>query len=88
MSTQLVYKQVPIREPVLQNTLVFLVEAHLKPGLGYSSKISYCKVDFRNVYVKLHQISMEIQATLEQEIIELVRLSATEGVKDAGFSSL
>ena len=88
MSTQLVYKQVPIREPVLQNTLVFLVEAHLKLGLGYSSEISYCKVDFCNVYVELHQISMEIQATLEQEIIKLVRLSATEGVKDAGFSSL
>ena len=25
---------------------------------------------------------------LEQEIIELIRLSATEGVKDVGFSSL
>ena len=30
---------------------------------------------------------MEIKMTLEQEIIELVRLSATEGVRDAGFSS-
>ena len=29
---------------------------------------------------------MEIEATLKQEIIELVRLSATEGVGDAGFS--
>jgi len=72
----------------LQNALVFLVEAHLKPVLGYSSEISHCEVDFHNVHVELYQISAEIQTTLEQEIIELVRLSATEGVEDVGFSFL
>ena len=30
---------------------------------------------------------MEIQVTLKQEIIKLVRLSAAEGVRNMGFSS-
>jgi len=71
----------------LQNTLVFLVEAHLKLVLGYSSEIGHYKVDFCNVHVKLHQISVEIEITLKQEIIKLVRLSATESVGNASFSS-
>jgi len=66
--------------------LVFLVEAHLKPVLGYFCEIGHCKVDFCNVYVKLHQISAEIEAILKQEIIELVRLSAAEDVGNMGFS--
>jgi len=70
----------------LKDTLVFLVEAYLKLVLGYSSKIEHCEVDFCNVCVKLHQVSVEIKAILEQEIIELVRLSAAESIKDAGFS--
>jgi len=44
----------------LKDALVFLVEAHLKLVLDYSSKVGYCKVDFCNVRVKLHQISIEI----------------------------
>jgi len=71
----------------LQNTLVFLVEAYLKPVLGYSSEIGYCEVDFCNVYVELHWISTKIETTLKQEIIKLVRLSAAKGVEDVGFSS-
>jgi len=71
----------------LKNALVFLVEAYLKLVLGYSSKIGHCEVNFHNVYVKLHWVSTEIKATLEQEIIKLVRLSATESVGDVGFSS-
>jgi len=70
----------------LQNILVFLVEVHLKPVLGYSSEIGHCEVDFHNVYVELHWISAEIKVTLEQEIIELVKLSATESIGDMGFS--
>ena len=88
MSMQLVHKQVPVREPVLQDVLVFLVKAHFKPVLDYSSEIGHCEVDFHNVHVELCQVSMEIQATLEQEIIELVRLSAAESIGDTGFSSL
>ena len=38
MLMQLINKNVPIRELVLQDTLVFLVEAHLKPVLGYSNE--------------------------------------------------
>jgi len=64
-----------------------LVEAHLKLVLDYSSEISHCKVDFRNVYVELQQISREIYVILEQKIIELVRLSTTKDVGDVGFSS-
>jgi len=71
----------------LKDTLVFLVEVYLKPVLGYSSKIDYCEVDFCNVHVELHWVSVEIKATLEQEIIELVRLSTTESIENVGFSS-
>jgi len=71
----------------LKNALVFLIEAYLKPVLGYSSKVGHCKVDFRNVHIELRWISMEIYPALKQEIIELVRLSATESVGDVGFSS-
>ena len=70
----------------MQNALVFLVEAYFKSVLGYSSEISYCNVDFRNVYIELCWISTEIKVTLEQEIIKLVRLSTTESVRDMGFS--
>ena len=71
----------------MQDALVFLIKAHLKPVLDYSCEIDYCKVDFRNIHVELHWISTEIEATLKQEIIELVRLSAAKGVGDVGFSS-
>ena len=76
-----------VGEPVLKDALVFLVEAHLKPVLGYSSKVGYCKVDFHNVHVELHWISTEVYIALEQEIIEFVRPSAAESVRDVGFSS-
>ena len=49
-----------VGEPVLKDALVFLVEAHLKPVLGYSSKVGYCEVDFHNVHIKLCWINMEI----------------------------
>ena len=71
----------------MQNILVFLVEAYLKLVLGYSSEIGHCKVDFCNVCIKLYEISVEVEVTLEQEIIKLVRLSATEDVEDIDFSS-
>ena len=70
----------------MQDTLVFLVEAYLKPVLDYFSEIGHCKVDFCNVHVKLCWISTEIEMTLKQEIIELVRLSAAKDVRDVGFS--
>ena len=67
--------------------MVFLVEAYLKPVLGYFHEIGHYKVDFFNIYIKLHWISMEIEVTLKQEIIELVRLSVTKDVGNVGFSS-
>jgi len=67
--------------------LVFLVEAHLKPILGYSSEVDYCKVDFCNVHVELYRVGTEVETTLKQKIIELVRLSATESIGNMGFSS-
>ena len=39
----------------MKDALVFLVEAHLKPVLGYSSKVGHCEVDFHNVCVELCQ---------------------------------
>ena len=71
----------------MQNALVFLVKAYLKPVLGNSSKIGYYKVNFHNVYIELHKISTEVKMILKQEIIELVRLSAAKYVRDVSFSS-
>ena len=71
----------------MKDILVFLVEAHLKLVLGYSSKIGHYEVDFCNVHVELRWISMGVYMALEQEIIELVRLSTAESVGDVGFSS-
>ena len=44
----------------MQDVLVSLIEAYLKPVLDYSSEISYSEVDFHNVYVELYQISVEV----------------------------
>jgi len=71
----------------LQDALIFLVEVHLKPVLGYSSEIGYCKVNFYNVHVELYRIGAEVEVTLKQEIIELIRLSATEDIGNIGFDS-
>ena len=49
----------------MQNTLVFLVEAHLKPVLGYSSEVGHYEVDFCNVYVELYRVGVEIEMILE-----------------------
>jgi len=71
----------------LQNALVFLVEAYFKPVLDYSHEIGHCEVDFCNVCIELHWISAKIKVILKQEIIKLVKLSTTEGIRNAGFSS-
>ena len=60
---------------------------YLKPILGYFSEVGYCKIDFCNVHVELCRISIEVETTLKQKIIELIKLSATESVSDASFSS-
>jgi len=44
----------------LQNILVFLVEAHFKLVLGYSSEVGHYEVDFYNVYVELYRVGVEI----------------------------
>ena len=49
----------------MQNALVLLVEAYFKLVLGYSSEIGHCKVNFCNIYVKLHEIGIEIKTILE-----------------------
>ena len=82
-------KEIPIRELVLQDALVFLVETYLKPVLSYSSKMSYYKVDFCNVCVELYEISIKVKMILEQEIIELIeliKLSTAKSVRDMDFS--
>jgi len=62
----LLTKKIPVREPVLQDVLVFLVEAYLKPVLGNSSEIDYYnKVNFCNVCIELYRINMEVKMILE-----------------------
>ena len=70
----------------MQDILVFLVKAHLKLIPDFFYEVGYCKVDFCNVHIKLHWISMEIEMILKQEIIELIKLIAAENVGDVGFS--
>ena len=63
--TYLINKKIPIGEPVLQDALVFLVEAYLKLVLGYSSKVGYCEVDFYNVHIELCRVGTEIETILK-----------------------
>ena len=56
----LINKAVPIREPVLEYTLIFLVETYLKLVLDNSRKIIHCKVNLYNVYIKLYSVYIEI----------------------------
>jgi len=60
MLVKLVDKAVPIRKPILKNTLVFLVMAYFKLILGNSREIDYCKVNFCNIYIKLYEICAKI----------------------------
>jgi len=53
-------KLVTIRELVLENNLIFLIEAYLKPVLGNSWMIDHCKIDLYNIYIKLHRICIEV----------------------------
>ena len=85
MSIQLINKKILIGEPVLQDILVFLIEAHLKLVLSNFYKVGYYKVDFYNVHIKLHGIGVKVEVILKQEIIELVRLNTVKSVSDAGF---
>ena len=43
----------------MKNALVFLVEAHLKLVLDYSSEIGHCEIYFCNIYVELYWVSIE-----------------------------
>ena len=72
---------------VLKDALVFLIEVYFKPVLGYFYEIGHCKVDFCNVHIKLHWISMEMEVILKWEIIKLIRLSAAEDIRDMSFCS-
>ena len=70
----------------MQNILVFLVEAYLKPILGNFSKIGHCEINLCNVYVELHRIDIEVKTTLKQKIIKLVRLSIAKSIGNTSFS--
>ena len=71
----------------MKNILVLLVKTHFKPVLNDSREIGHCKVDLCNVHIKLHNVCVKIKTTLEQKIVELVRLNTTGGVKNVDFSS-
>jgi len=71
---QFVNKEVLVREPVLQDTLIFLVEAHLKLVLSDSSKISYCKINFYIVCIELYRIGMEVKTTLDVKLGVLLKV--------------
>ena len=54
MLTELIDKVILVLKPVIEDSLLFLVEFYLKPVLGYTSEIGYCKVDIYNIRDELY----------------------------------
>ena len=57
---EFINKIVPIRELVLEDVLIFLIEAYFKLVLNNSEKIYHCKFDFCNIYIELYRICTKI----------------------------
>jgi len=49
MLIELIDKVTSVLKPVIEDSLLFLVESYLKPVLGYTSEIGYCEVDLHDV---------------------------------------
>lgn len=80
MLIELVNKLISIREPVLKDTLIFLVKTYLKPVLDNFQKINHYEFYLCNIHIELYRVCIEVQMISKQVIIELVRLNATEDV--------
>jgi len=60
MLIEFINKLVLIKKPVLEDALIFLVEAYLKPVLGNFREIGYCKINFYNIYIKLYGVCIKV----------------------------
>jgi len=69
MLTELIDKVILVLKPVIEDSLLFLVEFYLKPVLGYTSEIGYCKVDLYNIRDELYWVSTEVEVALKQKFI-------------------
>jgi len=49
MLTELIDKVTSVLKPVIEDSLLFLVESYLEPILSYTSEISYCEVDLHDI---------------------------------------
>ena len=57
---ELIDKVTPVLEPVVEDSLFFLVELYLELILGYTSKIDHCKVNLYNIRYELCWIGIEV----------------------------
>jgi len=53
--------------------------------LCYAREIDHHKIDFLFISGKLQSIGMEVELTLKQEVVKLVRIKTVKGVWNAGF---
>jgi len=53
--------------------------------LRYTEEISHRKIDFFFIGEKLQGIGTEVESTLKQEVVDLVRIRVVEGVQNAGL---
>jgi len=53
--------------------------------LCYTKEIGYHKIDFFFIGGKLQSIGTEVESTLKQEVVELVRIRAIKDIQNVGL---
>jgi len=53
--------------------------------LCYTREIDHCEIDFFFISRELQSIGIEVESTLKQEVVELVKVRTIEDVWNAGL---
>jgi len=53
--------------------------------LHYTREIDHCEIDFFFISGESQSIGTEVESTLKQEVVELVRVRTIKGVWNAGL---
>ena len=85
MDLEFIHKKLLGKEPELCVAEVFLLQYNFEPILHYTGKIGHHKIDFFFISGKLRGIGMEVESTLKQKMIELVKIRAVEGIQNTGL---
>ena len=64
------------------NASILLFQCYLKPILYHSGHISHCKIDFVNIWLKESWSGVEIKTTLEEEMVQLVRVRSVKDIRN------